>query len=503
MMKFFKSITFRFLAIPCVVMLASIVILGIFSYSGIHNTATQIYTKIAVENAEKAASLISGDEFEEVMNKLDESDPTYKKLANQLIAFKKNTSCKLLTSISFKPTGERIYVVDGTHDKSDPDFARLGEITEEFDEKEIKQCFSQGITTVAKLAYSLDWGWTISAYTPIRNSSNNVVGVIEVDIELETLASALFRERIIIIIIAILAVAAIFICLGRILKQLLNIQANETRLSTELDDETQTLVVTANEVSATSQDQNAAVKEIVATMEDTNCLSKNIACKIQDVTAITKKTSDDVANGADALLLNVKKLHEISDANQKTISGIKSLGDVVSNIWDIVSMITSVADEAKIIAFNAELEASSAGESGKNFHIVASEIRRLANGIIDSTKEIKDKITEVQTSSDSLILVSESGTLKVSEGCEIARELEEKFESIKKNAQITATSAQEISTIIEQQTSASGQILLTLKQISAGVASFSTSTEVVSSSAMRLKTIATKLNELNNDTNNK
>ena len=188
----------------------------------------------------------------------------------------------------------------------------------------------------------------------------------------------------------------------------------------------------------------------------------------------------------------------------KTIAGIRELGDKIENIWDIVTLINSVADQAKIIAFNAELEASSAGESGKNFHIVATEIRRLADGIIDGTKEIKDKINEIQESSDSLILESENGTEKIQSGVENAKGLEDRFSSIKNASEITAQSADKITTIIQQQAIASEQILVTLRQISSGVENFTSATENISQASQNLKVIADeltngKLSDLNYD----
>lgn len=266
------------------------------------------------------------------------------------------------------------------------------------------------------------------------------------------------------------------------------------KASSALVEETQSLSVAAKENAATSQDQSAAVKEIVATMEDNNALSENIAIKIKDVSKVAGKTSDDVSEGVQYLEMNVQQLHDIAEANQNTIDGIKNLSEKIDNIWDIVTLITSVADQAKIIAFNAELEASSAGEAGKNFHIVATEIRRLADGIIDGTKEIKDKINEILQSSDSLILASENGTEKINKGCENAKSLEERFASIKNASEITAGSAGDITTIIQQQAMASEQILITLKQIAAGVENFTTATENISKASENLKTISDNLN---------
>ena len=280
-----------------------------------------------------------------------------------------------------------------------------------------------------------------------------------------------------------------------------NTKVKEDKVSEKLLSETQNLAVAAKENAATAQDQSAAVKEIVATMEDNNSLSENIAQKIKDVAGVAGKTNSDVVDGVKYLETNVVQLKEIAAANQTTIDGIKSLGEKIENIWDIVTLINSVADQAKIIAFNAELEASSAGEAGKNFHIVATEIRRLADGIIDGTKEIKESINEIQQSSDSLILASESGTEKIKNGYENAKSLENRFESIKNASEITAGSAGEITTIIQQQAMASEQILITLKQIAAGVENFSAATENISKASSSLKDIASDLNEQKDKSN--
>ena len=272
----------------------------------------------------------------------------------------------------------------------------------------------------------------------------------------------------------------------------------ERKVSERLVAETQNLAVSSKETAATAQDQSAAVKEIVATMEDNTALSEDISKKIKDVSGVANKTSGDVAEGVSFLEANVRQLNEIAETNQNTINGIKALGDKINNIWDIVTLINSVADQAKIIAFNAELEASSAGEAGKNFHIVATEIRRLADGIIDGTKEIKERINEIQQSSDNLVLASESGTDKIKSGVEGAKNLEARFASIKNASEVTATSAGDITTIIQQQAMASEQILVTLRQIASGVENFTGATEHISKASQTLKEIASELSNQKN-----
>lgn len=267
----------------------------------------------------------------------------------------------------------------------------------------------------------------------------------------------------------------------------------EQSLGKNIYAETEELVSYSRETAATAQNQSAAVKEIVATMEDCTALSTDISKQITDVSNLAEKTNGDVADGVALIADNVAQLRKIAEANMTTINGIKELGDKITNIWDIVNLINSIADQAKIIAFNAELEASSAGEAGKNFHIVATEIRRLADSIIDGTKEIKGKIAEIEKSSDSLILTSENGTSKIENGVNNAKLLEDRFHSMQNASEITAESAGKITSIIQQQASATEQILITLKQISAGVESFTKATKHISVASESLKGIAERL----------
>lgn len=256
----------------------------------------------------------------------------------------------------------------------------------------------------------------------------------------------------------------------------------------------QDLSVSSQEISSTSNQQAAAVKEIVSTMEDSDELSKSIASKIDEVTKIAYNTKEAVEGGFTIIKQSLDRMNEIKDANSATIEGIRSLGEKINSIWEIVNIINGIADQTKIIAFNAELEASAAGEAGKNFQIVAGEIRRLADSTVSSTNEIKTKINEIQHSSDNLIIASEEGTEKVTAGWQLSNDLRSVFEDILSSSEISAKSAEQIAMSINQQVSAFEQILQTLKQISEGIDNFVTSTKSTTKATEELKTMADVLN---------
>ena len=189
-------------------------------------------------------------------------------------------------------------------------------------------------------------------------------------------------------------------------------------------------------------------------------------------------------------------MSEITEANVATISGIRELGEKIGGIWEIVIIINDIADQTRMIAFNAELEASSAGGSGKNFHIVANEVRRLAAGITTSVDQIKKQIAEIQHSSDNLIITSESGTEKIREGLELSERLKEKFNDIQSSSEITVESASQIEEIINQQSTSFDQIVATVRQLSSGIGNLSVSTGTVNNTAQKLKEAANLLENL-------
>ena len=240
-------------------------------------------------------------------------------------------------------------------------------------------------------------------------------------------------------------------------------------------------------------EQSAAVKEIVATMHDSSELASNIGNKVRQVNSLAEKSRDAVISGSKALQNNVKELMDIRNTNMLTIEGIKELNKKVNKIWDIISIINNIAAQTKIIAFNAELETSSSGEAGKNFHIVATEIRRLSDNIIDSIKEIKSIIDEIQKAADTLILDSEKGTKQIDSGCNSANSLETGFESIMDSSRATADSSSEILEYIGQLTYSSEQIFIILKQIAQGIENFSKNTENISLASENVKEIASLL----------
>jgi methyl-accepting chemotaxis protein len=158
-------------------------------------------------------------------------------------------------------------------------------------------------------------------------------------------------------------------------------------------------------------------------------------------------------------------MEDIRNDNQASLQEIMALGAKSKQISKIMSLITNLADQTKLIAFNAALEASSAGEAGKRFSVVASEIRRLADSVTDSTDEIEAKINEIQDAISRLVITSEKGANGILAGTAASNNTAERFNDIVSAVNQTSTTAQQISLSTQQQKIASSQVVFALREI--------------------------------------
>ena len=267
-------------------------------------------------------------------------------------------------------------------------------------------------------------------------------------------------------------------------------------IGSSIDDYSKDLVTISTQTQSTAVQQSAGTAEILSIMKEADSLSHEIQTKTTEVSDIASKTAESVQNGTQFLADNMVKMFSISRANTSTTNGIRDVNEKINSIWEIVSIINSIADQTKIIAFNAELESTSVNENGRNFRNVSNEIRRLANGTMDRTKEIKERINEVQLASDKLLQSSQNCTEKINQGMELIESLENSFSIISSSASETAESSEEIENRIKQETEAFEQIVTTLQQVSRNIESLTLSTKTITETAGSLQTNSSELSGL-------
>jgi len=259
---------------------------------------------------------------------------------------------------------------------------------------------------------------------------------------------------------------------------------------------TDEIFLSSKDIFSTANNQAASVQEIESTIGENTHIAVEIAEKTSSVASIASKMENDVIHGFSVLERNVEQLENIKSKNDGVISGIIALGNKISKIRDIVKSINTITNQTKVIAFNAALEAASAGERGKRFSVVANEVNRLADDIAALTRQIHEQVEEIQGSSSSLIIKSEESADKINEGNNLIKELEDIFREIRSGAEITSNQAQTITISSQKQQKSSEQINIAITDISRGLSNFIQSTKVATSSAGELTELIQKLNAI-------
>ncbi|MDP3696393.1 MAG: methyl-accepting chemotaxis protein, partial [Desulfocapsaceae bacterium] len=216
---------------------------------------------------------------------------------------------------------------------------------------------------------------------------------------------------------------------------------------------------------ATSSEMSSSVAEITSTMEELSASSTQIAEHSKSVVDIANQTWENSKRGSEAMQMVLVRMGDIRTDNQHSLQEIVELGAKSKEISKVMEIINTIADQTKLIAFNAALEASSAGEAGKRFSVVASEIRRLADSVTDSTGEIEAKIQEIQDSISRLVITSEKGGSIIASGMEASTSTAQNLDDLVNAASHTSSAAQQISLSTQQQKTASNQVVVALREI--------------------------------------
>lgn len=214
---------------------------------------------------------------------------------------------------------------------------------------------------------------------------------------------------------------------------------------------------------------SSSVVEISSTMEEFSSTASQIAQHSQGVVERADKTLVDTKQGAHEVENLTFKMNDISNDIQANLAEIVELGRKSKEINKVMEIINNIANQTKLIAFNAALEAASAGEAGKRFGVVAVEIRRLADSVVESTSEIEGKITEILDAVNRLVMSSEKSSQMTLDGQEYASHTVAMLIDIVDGVEETTSSARQISLSTQQQQIASSQVVLALKDIDQGV----------------------------------
>jgi len=220
----------------------------------------------------------------------------------------------------------------------------------------------------------------------------------------------------------------------------------------------------------------AQSKQIASATES----AASMAGSVEEVSGNAERAADvarhsvEVAHkGGDAVRRTIDGMNTIRETIQETSKRIKRLGESSQEIGNIVELINDIAEQTNILALNASIQSSMAGEAGRGFAVVADEVQRLAERAANSTKQIEVLVRTIQTDTNEAVVSMERSTTDVVGGALLAENAGAALEEIEQVSNQIASLVQNISGSARQQTHAAQNIarnMQALKEISAQTA---------------------------------
>lgn len=240
------------------------------------------------------------------------------------------------------------------------------------------------------------------------------------------------------------------------------------------------LQAAANQQATSAKEQTTAMNEITTTISELLATSRQIAESAQRVSQTAEQTANAARSG-----------HGTVDASQESITGIRrqvdqivthmlELGKKSQEIGSVLDIVSELAEQTNILAINATIEAAGAGDAGKRFAVVADEIRKLADRVGGSTKEIRILIDDVRGAVNTTVMATETGSKTVDAGARQFNEVAQSFKQIAGLVTTTTEASREIELSTKQQATAVEQVNIAI----ASVAQASVETETSASQTL-------------------
>ena len=184
---------------------------------------------------------------------------------------------------------------------------------------------------------------------------------------------------------------------------------------------------TQKENSAISDGKIKNVQELVDNLRICSDKMKDLTGAIQEK---AESSLDFTNNEHNSVKTNIEKMFTIRHKIQTIAELILELSDFVQSISSTIGLVEDIAEQTNLLALNAAVEAARAGEHGKGFAVVASEIRKLADESKQATSKIISLINDIQQTANSTVLATEEGTKEIESGLELAHVISENIEQL-------------------------------------------------------------------------
>ncbi len=256
------------------------------------------------------------------------------------------------------------------------------------------------------------------------------------------------------------------------------------------------LATTSNQQSAMISEQATSIQESLVTLEEIRTIVNQASEKAKSVVEISEHSVSVSKAGQEALEMTVAAMVKIRDQVQEIAKNIVDLSEKTIQIGEITASVNEIAEQSNLLAVNAAIEAIKAGEAGRGFGVVATEVKNLANQSKQATAQVHNILGEIQKATTSTVMVTEEGRKRVDVGVDQVHQIGANFNQLYRVIVESSNAAKQIASATNQQVAGIEQIALGMSNISQAANDSVTGAMQQSSTAQNLSALAHSLNNI-------
>ena len=256
------------------------------------------------------------------------------------------------------------------------------------------------------------------------------------------------------------------------------------------------ILATVSQVAAGASETATAMSETSATAEEVKQTAHLSHQKAKNVQESAQKAADVSETGRKAVVETIEGMNHIREQMETIAESVVRLSEQGQTIGEIIAMVDDIAQQSNLLAVNAAIEATRAGEYGKGFAVVAREVKSLAEQSRQATTQVRTILMEVQKATSAAVMATEQGSKAVAAGVKQAAEAGESIHALTAGIGEAAHAATQIAASSQQQLIGMDQIALALSNINQATTLNMAGTRQLEVSAQKLQELGGKLKVL-------